>query len=348
MAVHRIDPRLLAGPVSVVVVGCGGTGCALAGQLPMLHQTLLAWGHPGGLHVTLLDDDVVSETNCLRMAFSRADVGRPKAHVLVERMNYFYGLAWRAEARALRMKDFLRAHIVIGCVDTRAARAVIARVAAYSRVAYWLDCGNNDWDGQFVLGQPGSSLDWWMDERHEPAPARLPTVAELFPETVDGSRDDDTPACSAVEALARQGPGVNPAVASHAYSLLARLFRYGQLAHHGEMINLATGVSSPIPVWPHCAMKDLADERPIRCELLAGPGEPPRLRCAPGSPIAVGDVVHVSTDSRNTVSYRTDAVHPARLGVRHDLVRLTAIEAGSADRVKVPTRRRRPNGAVIP
>jgi hypothetical protein len=33
-------------------------------------------------------------------------------------------------------------------------------------------------------------------------------------------------------------------------SLLARLFRYGRLSHHGGFINLSTGHMSPLPVNP--------------------------------------------------------------------------------------------------
>ena len=48
--------------VRVLVVGCGGNGSAMAAGLPYLHQALLAYGHPEGLHVTLLDADVISPT----------------------------------------------------------------------------------------------------------------------------------------------------------------------------------------------------------------------------------------------------------------------------------------------
>ena len=50
---HLIPNELLTRQVRVVVVGCGGTGSAIAGGLPYLHQAMLAHGHPGGLHVTL-------------------------------------------------------------------------------------------------------------------------------------------------------------------------------------------------------------------------------------------------------------------------------------------------------
>ena len=62
METHRIHPELLKHKVRVLVVGCGGNGSAIAAGLPYLHQALLAQGHPEGLHVTLLDPDVISPT----------------------------------------------------------------------------------------------------------------------------------------------------------------------------------------------------------------------------------------------------------------------------------------------
>src|ERR1035441_1552792 len=59
MEIHRIHPELLERQVRVLVVGCGGTGSAVVAGLPYLHQSLVAHGHPGGLHVTVIDGDVI-------------------------------------------------------------------------------------------------------------------------------------------------------------------------------------------------------------------------------------------------------------------------------------------------
>ena len=50
METHTIHAELLRRRVRVLVVGCGGTGSAVVGGLPFLHQALIAWGHPEGLH----------------------------------------------------------------------------------------------------------------------------------------------------------------------------------------------------------------------------------------------------------------------------------------------------------
>src|SRR5207249_3395461 len=77
------------------------------------------------------------------------------------------------------------------------------------------------------------------------------TVAELYPEVVDPALDDDNePSCSAIESLERQQPFVNSVLAQHSLSLLARLFRYGQISYHGGFVDIATSRAVPLAVDP--------------------------------------------------------------------------------------------------
>jgi PRTRC genetic system ThiF family protein len=256
MEIHRIHPELLERQARVLVVGCGGTGSAVVSGLPYVHQSLVAHGHPGGLHVTVIDGDTISPTNCVRQPFAKPEIGLNKAIVLVNRINLFWGLKWEAVPAHLRSGTFvsrsysgddLRAHIVIGCVDTRMARATIRdAVGKWSTVSYWLDLGNNADSGQFILGEP-------LNERNRRATLRLRSAGELYPEIVDPTLDDDgQPSCSAAEALERQEPFVNSTLAQHALALLARLFRYGEISFHGGFINLASGVTSVLRIDPQC------------------------------------------------------------------------------------------------
>jgi len=236
MELHHLHPELLKHRVRVLVVGCGGNGSAVAAGLPYLHQALLAHGHPEGLHVTLLDPDVISPTNCVRQPFSRSEIGLYKSVVLANRLNLFWGVDWEGVPERLDPKRRLdRVDIVIGCVDTRKGRGAIAKCAEdWSQIDYWLDLGNNADSGQFVLGEP-------LNQRNRRHRLRLRTVSELFPEVIEGDLDEDgLPSCSAVEALDRQEPFVNPTLANHALALLARLFRYGAIAYHGGFLNLSS------------------------------------------------------------------------------------------------------------
>ena len=153
---HTISPALLNKPIRIVVVGCGGTGSAIAAGLPYLHQALLANGHPYGLRVTLMDGERISATNCVRQPFSMGEVGLFKSVVLVNRLNLFWGVDWEAVPEHLGNRSRLTSDtdFVIGCVDSRAARATIQEVvtASWSTIRYSLDIGNNADTGQFVLG----------------------------------------------------------------------------------------------------------------------------------------------------------------------------------------------------
>ena len=226
----------------VAVIGCGGTGSAIIGGLPFLHQALTAIGHPG-LQVIVADGDRVSATNCVRQPFSESEIGLFKSTVLVNRLNLFWGLNWQASTEYVTRKTAGKMDILISCVDTRAARFEIVRSPLFKDCTYWLDIGNTADGGQFVLGQP-------KNNRNRRTPRRLPTVAELFPEIVQPSldKDDKLPSCSSVEALERQEPFINQTLAYHALAMLARLFRHEEIGYHGGFVNLASGRLSPLPV----------------------------------------------------------------------------------------------------
>jgi PRTRC genetic system ThiF family protein len=253
MRVEHLLPSGLLGrrPVRILVVGAGGTGSAVAMGLPYLHQAMRAWGHPYGLEVTLMDGDLVSETNCVRQPFSWSDVGQNKATVLINRINLFWGAKWNAQPACfdestLRSNSDRNPDFLIGCVDTRAARSVIEQsvMKRSSYVAYWLDLGNNASSGQFVLGQP-------LNGRNRRKAERLRTVTELYPEIADAAAGEDPlPSCSAVEALERQEPFINQTLAASALAMLARLFRYGRLPYHGAFFSAASGIMTGLPVDP--------------------------------------------------------------------------------------------------
>jgi len=201
-----------------------------------------------------MDGDTISPTNCVRQPFSRSEIELYKAVVLVNRINIFWGLDWEAVPIHLTDRKALspsydnplrRTDIVVGCVDTRAARAVIRDATSnFSSVDYWLDLGNSTASGQFVLGEP-------LNQTNRRSRTRLRTIADLYPESVDPSVDNDgQPSCSAIEALERQEPFVNSALAQAGLALLARLFRYGKITYHGAFLNLASGATSPLQTDP--------------------------------------------------------------------------------------------------
>lgn len=242
---HSICAPLLEKKVRVTVVGCGGTGSAIAAGLPYLHQAMLALGHPHGLDVTFVDGDRVSKANCVRQPFSESEIGLYKATVIATRINLFWGLGWKGTPVFLDESWRGDTDIVIGCVDSRKDRRAILSSQAYWNSYYWLDIGNNANSGQYVLGQPDN-------RKVEKGALRLPTVDELFEEIVDPKLDkrDKLPSCSAIEALQRQEPFVNQTLAYQALAMLGRLFRHGRISYHGGFLNIATGHTSSLPVDP--------------------------------------------------------------------------------------------------
>lgn len=237
--------------VRVLVIGAGGSGSAIVMGLPYLDQAMRVWGHRHGLAVALMDADVVSETNCIRQPFSASDIGQNKATVLINRINLFWGTQWQAVPNHFHAKCFDRNRdrcpdVVIGCVDTRAARRAIedSFSHALNHTCYWLDLGNNAASGQYVLGQP-------LNTRNRRKAERLRTVSELYPEIADTAAGEDSlPSCSAVEALDRQEPFINQTLAASALATLAQLFHYGRLTHHGAFFNAKTGQMCALPVDP--------------------------------------------------------------------------------------------------
>ncbi|MBK4736048.1 PRTRC system ThiF family protein [Noviherbaspirillum pedocola] len=264
--IHKIDPNLLRRSVNVTVVGAGGTGSALLPRLMQLHHALIALGHPGGLDVCVYDGDTVSEANIGRQGFFPSDVGQYKATVLVNRLNMCWGTQWEAYPQRINKSDRIRTDIIIGCVDTRKARAAILGCVANAHV-YYLDCGNGQNSGQVVIGEIGGPSTMKRCDR-------LPSVADLFPEAVNPDLDatDDAPSCSVAEALEKQSLVVNMAMATAAFNLLWTLFREGGLNYSGQFINLKTGMTAPIrmdtAVWERLGYKAPVPKQRVRRKVL--------------------------------------------------------------------------------
>ncbi len=120
----------------ISVVGCGGTGSAVAEQLVRL----------GARHLLLVDPDDLTESNVTRVYGSRlADVGRKKVEVLAEHLRSIFDeieievldskVTVEATARRLTAAD-----VVFGCTDDNAGRLVLSRLATYFLVPV-VDCG---------------------------------------------------------------------------------------------------------------------------------------------------------------------------------------------------------------
>ena len=163
--VHYIDNYLLnpQHPVTVNLIGAGGTGSQVLTCLARLDVTLRALGHPG-LFVTLYDPDIVTESNIGRQLFGCSDQGLNKAQCLVTRINNFFGNDWKAvpDIFPTVLKDAKRedmANITITCTDNIKSRldlwnvlkaVPIQNYRSYETPLYWMDFGNTQTSGQVL------------------------------------------------------------------------------------------------------------------------------------------------------------------------------------------------------
>ncbi|MHB8315575.1 MAG: PRTRC system ThiF family protein [Acidithiobacillus ferrivorans] len=235
-------------PLTIMIVGAGGNGAQMAAGLAQISVAIKArGGHT--LHVEIADDDRVSAANVGRQLFSPADIGRPKADVLVERTNRFYGFSWESHVARVTEATKLYADVVIAAVDSAKSRVGIEKAALYglqedykTRTTYVLDVGNQTRFGQVVLGAfrkvPGSIT------------VDLPTVTMLYPELLDEdfNEQDQGPSCSLAEALQKQDLFINRDVTTPALHILWELLSKRRLSHHGVFTSLETLRRTPLPV----------------------------------------------------------------------------------------------------
>ena len=260
--VHITDNYLInpTNPVTVNLIGAGGTGSQMLTNLARMNQSMLALDHPG-LMVTVYDDDVVTEANLGRQLFAHSEVGLPKAVALINRINRFFGTNWKAVTKRFDLDtvdDFSqdgKANLFITCVDTATARFAIAEILGYfklstyqrNRPLYWMDLGNSRNTGQVVLSTIGH-LKQPASEKFYPI-GNLPFVTETFKdllETADAT--DNTPSCSLAEALTKQDLFINSTLANMGSSLLWQLFREGMLFNRGFFMNLQDYRTQPLKV----------------------------------------------------------------------------------------------------
>lgn len=257
-AVHFTDRELLqvTNPVKVILIGAGGTGSQVMTSLAQMSHALCALGHPG-LHITLWDDDTVTEANLGRQLFAQCELGLPKAVTLVNRCNRFFGTDWKARTQRFGGIQGTQetGEIYISCVDNVASRFEIATILKemdipdynHHKPKYIMDFGNGQTSGQVVLGTVGK-VEQPQSQKFKTV-GYLPPVTEEFATLMKQSEEkDDTPSCSLAEALTKQDLFINAALSKLGMSLLWNLFRKGMIKHRGFFLNLEDFRTQPIPV----------------------------------------------------------------------------------------------------
>ncbi len=124
------------GLIHVGIVGCGGTGSAVAEQLVRL----------GVKRFTLADPDTLSESNITRVyGSSPAEVGLPKVEVIAANLRRISPTVAAESIQApvtteTVARKFAACDVIFGCTDDNAGRLVLSRLSTYYLIPVF-DCG---------------------------------------------------------------------------------------------------------------------------------------------------------------------------------------------------------------
>ena len=260
--IHFTDKYLLnpTNPISVNLIGGGGTGSKVLTALMEINESLIALGH-AGLQVRLWDDDIITTANLGRQRFFECETGLYKSVALINRINRCIGTNWKAETQKFekdnlgRIPEEARAIITITCVDNVQARFGVAEMlkevsyhrSYHNQPKYWLDFGNSQHTGQVILSTIGE-IKQPNSEKYQTV-ANLPFVTDEFGELLKQSeQEDNTPSCSLAEALQHQDLFINSSLTQMGCSLLWNLFRRGMTEYKGFFHNLKDYRTHPIMV----------------------------------------------------------------------------------------------------
>jgi molybdopterin/thiamine biosynthesis adenylyltransferase len=247
------DLQRALGELHVTIVGCGGTGSAVAEQVSRL----------GVRHLHLIDADKLSESNLTRVYGSTpTDVGHPKAEVLAAHVRRIAPEATVTTTTGmLTMEPVARqvaaSDVVFGCTDDNAGRLVLSRLATYYLTPVF-DCGVlisstssgviTGIDGRVTVMTPGQGCLLCRDRIDlQRAASELMTPSERIR--------------LAAEGYAPGLPGIEPSVITYTTlvaalavgELLERLIGYGPIPVPGEILarchdrELSSNIAQPRP-----------------------------------------------------------------------------------------------------
>lgn len=258
--IHIVPPHFLnpTNPISINLIGAGGTGSQLLTALARMDFALREMNHCG-LKIRLFDFDRVEKANLGRQLFSMNELGLNKAVALINRVNRFFGTNWKAlpesfEDAVLNQPDLSLANITITCVDTVRARKSVAEILYREKqdlsrrdgCIYWLDLGNGRDSGQVWLSTVGRIA--------QPESKKFKVIGELadllstHPSLLAKEMDNSEPSCSLAQALNKQDLFINSVLSQMGASLLWSMLRLGVLESRGFFLNLANFRSTPIPI----------------------------------------------------------------------------------------------------
>ena len=253
----NIEPtyRVLLGDVTrfrIMVVGAGGTGSTLA----LFLAGLAFHAQQKGIQVdlTLADHDVINMANCGRQAVSLQSAvlgGIPKVSDLALRLNAAYGLAieaWPVRYEAGLARDWFdhsggraQAHLMIGCVDHYSGRQEIAKtIEAYNGRIFALDCGNEQYAGQILIGNLTDTSQITLDKLGLCSGLPSPYLQE--PDLLQPDPNEQSLSCAEMAMAETQSIMVNRMAATIAAEYVAVLVLQKQISQMRTTFNLQPSI----------------------------------------------------------------------------------------------------------
>lgn len=238
--------------VQILVAGAGGIGAYMVQHVGRLMRVL--YQSDKGVHLTIVDPDVVEDANIGRQLFCDAEVGQSKAECLARRYGHAWGLncssyVGKYEESLVLGTDLT---ILVGCVDNAEARRTLHGTLEHNAQQgepsiWWLDCGNLQDTGRVLLGsaceiyQLAGSFADKKGCTALPGPAlQSPGLLEPQPEEIDGG---EGMSCAEMAAANLQSLTINARIAAEAADFLARLLITKDLKRFAWEVNLAAGTA---------------------------------------------------------------------------------------------------------
>lgn len=148
-------------PVTIVIIGAGGTGGYV---IPHLYRIAFTSEHP--CRIIIADGDIVERKNLIRQNFAECDIGENKAEVMAERYSEVFGIETEyipdfieSEEQLCELLDVKGGWnepkpigILIGAVDNNRSRVMCHNVFQTLDDMIYIDAGNGEYTGQVVCG----------------------------------------------------------------------------------------------------------------------------------------------------------------------------------------------------
>ncbi len=256
--IHAIPSYFLnpTHPISICLIGCGGTGSLMATRLARLDYALRESGKLG-LEVVVFDPDTVEKHNVGRQGFCPYDIGDNKAVNVVSKLNRGFGCNFKAIADYFSIekasKQLSTTHnIYITATDNAQFRVDFQPFFkekkkpncsnGYGDAFYWMDLGNSKNTGQCILGS--KAIKQPLADNVVP---ELPTIIDRYPNI--NSNDNQSKqghSCSYASKFEEQDLCINDCLSAQAYAILWKMFTVGVIRQAGFFINLDNFKSNPI------------------------------------------------------------------------------------------------------